>query len=584
MWLRFGSAILFLSVCAEQATTSPPASLLKVAADVQYCTGGGRPLLMDVFIPRNRRSTPTPAMFWIHGGGWEIGDKGRNSGAKLLASAGFVTASLSYRLSGEAPFPAAIEDWKCAIRFLRANASKYGIDSGRVGVAGSSAGGHLAELVATADASAGLEGDGGWANVPSRVQAAVSYFGVSDLAAPVPPETQRVIVKFIGGTERHAPELYRRASPIEYVSKDDPPLMFVHGTQDHDVPIDQSVRMADRYRRLDLPVEFIAMENAGHDFSRIGGGPIAPSVEAIHRMTVQFFSRHLSDLRVSSRPVHQSVPAAIYTDPSPDPKQPARRTALRIPSHGVSINGLVYEPPGTGPHPTLVICHGLPGNERFLDLAQAVRRAGWNAVTFNYRGSWGSPGAFKFAQNIEDANAVVAYLRDPVNAQPLGVDVDRIVLAGHSMGGWVTVHTAARDPHLIGAIVISAADLGRQGEWPRERLLDLMGGSVVPLAGVTPEGMVEEVRAMGRDFRFESAAAGLTRMPLLALTANDGLAPDTDTLLAAIKANGGHVVTAFHLATDHSWSDHRIALETLIINWLAGLVGQPTPTRSGDQK
>ena len=88
----------------------------------------------------------------------------------------------------------------------------------------------------------------------------------------------------------------------------------------------------------------------------------------------------------------QSVPAAIYTDPPVDRAHPAGMAVLHIPSHGVLINGLVYSPSGAGPHPTLVICHGLPGNEKNLDLAQAVRRAGWNAVTFNYRGSWGSPG------------------------------------------------------------------------------------------------------------------------------------------------------------------------------------------------
>lgn len=88
----------------------------------------------------------------------------------------------------------------------------------------------------------------------------------------------------------------------------------------------------------------------------------------------------------------QSVPAAIYTDPTPDAVHPAAMAVLHIPSHGVLINGILYSPPGSGPHPTIVICHGLPGNEKNLDLAQALRRAGWNAVTFNYRGSWGSPG------------------------------------------------------------------------------------------------------------------------------------------------------------------------------------------------
>jgi uncharacterized protein len=143
----------------------------------------------------------------------------------------------------------------------------------------------------------------------------------------------------------------------------------------------------------------------------------------------------------------QPVPAAIFTDPAVDGVHPASMTVLHIPTHGVLINGLMYSPSGAGPHPTLVICHGLPGNEKNLDLAQAVRRAGWNAVTFNYRGSWGSPGSFRFAQNLEDADAVLAYLRVAANAAKLGIDPKHIAIAGHSMGGWVTAHTAAHDLH-----------------------------------------------------------------------------------------------------------------------------------------
>src|SRR5271167_418485 len=148
----------------------------------------------------------------------------------------------------------------------------------------------------------------------------------------------------------------------------------------------------------------------------------------------------------------QSVPSAIFTDPPADAAHPAQITVLHIPSHGLLINGIAYQPPGSGPHPTLVICHGLPGNEKNLDLAQAVRRAGWNAVTFDYRGSWGSPGNFRFAQNPEDAAAVLEYLRTPSNAAALGIDTRRIVLAGHSMGGWVTAMTASKDSTLAGAI------------------------------------------------------------------------------------------------------------------------------------
>jgi uncharacterized protein len=264
----------------------------------------------------------------------------------------------------------------------------------------------------------------------------------------------------------------------------------------------------------------------------------------------------------------QTVPSAIFTDPPADPAHPAKMTVLHIPSHGLLINGLIYSPPGAGPHPTIVICHGLPGNEKNLDLAQALRRDGWNAVTFNYRGSWGSPGNFRFAQNLEDAKAVLAYLRDPANAAVLGIDTHRMAIAGHSMGGWVTALTAANDHSLIGAILISAADMGSLGNAPHDRAVAEMADDMESLAGVTAESMVEEVRVNAKAFGMENAVAGLAQLPLLVLSADDGLAPGTDALVQAIQAKGGHKVTALHVATDHSWSDHRIVLESTIIQWL----------------
>jgi pimeloyl-ACP methyl ester carboxylesterase len=273
----------------------------------------------------------------------------------------------------------------------------------------------------------------------------------------------------------------------------------------------------------------------------------------------------------SANPLCQQVPAAIFTDPPVDAAHPAKMTVLHIPSHGVLINGLVYQAAGAGTHPTLVICHGLPGNEKNLDLAQAVRRAGWNAVTFNYRGSWGSPGVYRFAQNLEDADAVLAYLRNAANASRLGIDTQRIVMAGHSMGGWVVAHTAAHDHALIGAILISAGDMGHLGEEPSEKLVAEMADSMEGLSGVTAQSMADEDRANAKAFRMENDVAGITQVPLLVLTADDGLAPDSDAFVHAIEAKGGHKVTAIHVATDHSWSDHRIALESTIITWLNGL-------------
>jgi uncharacterized protein len=276
-------------------------------------------------------------------------------------------------------------------------------------------------------------------------------------------------------------------------------------------------------------------------------------------------------LVASTRVSAQAVPPPVFTDPPADKAHPAAATVLHIPSHGVLINGLVYSPAGAGPHPTLVICNGLPGNEKNLDLAQAVRRAGWNAVTFNYRGSWGSPGTFRFAHNLQDADAVLRYLRDPANASKLGLDPKRIAIAGHSMGGWVTAHTAAHDHALLGAILISMGDMGRLGYLPHDQAVAIMADNMEALSGVTAESMADEVKLHAKEFMVANTAAGLAQIPVLALTADDHLADDTDTLIEAVKAKGGTRVTSMHVATDHSWSDHRIALEGIVITWLAGL-------------
>jgi uncharacterized protein len=123
---------------------------------------------------------------------------------------------------------------------------------------------------------------------------------------------------------------------------------------------------------------------------------------------------------------------------------------------------------------------------------------------------------------------------------------------------------------LIGGIIVSAADVGKQGELPGDRLVALMADSMGSLSEVTAETMAAEVRALGKTFRFDTAAAGLAHTPLLALTADDGLAPDTDVLVRVVEAQGGRNVTSIHVATDHAWSDHRIALESTILIWLAG--------------
>ena len=266
------------------------------------------------------------------------------------------------------------------------------------------------------------------------------------------------------------------------------------------------------------------------------------------------------------------LPAAIFTDPLPNKAHPARMEVLHIPSGGVEINGVAYLATGAGPHPTLVLCHGWPGNEKNLDLAQAVRRAGWNVITFNYRGSWGSPGNFRFAQNPQDAAAVLAYLRDPAVAAKLQVDPQRMALMGHSMGGWVTAMVASQDNGLLGAGLISAANLGVMRGLDRPDIIKLASENSETLAGTSPELMADELIAGRAAFDFMAAAPGLAKHPLLVLSSDDGLAPQTDLLISAVRKAGGKRITAVHVATDHSWSDRRVYLEAQVIRWLQSLL------------
>ena len=157
----------------------------------------------------------------------------------------------------------------------------------------------------------------------------------------------------------------------------------------------------------------------------------------------------------------QQVPSAVTTDPPVDKQNPAAMESFQLPSHGSQLNALMYIAAGAEPHPTVILLHGFPGNERNLDLAQAIRRAGWNVLYFNYRGAWGSPGDFSFSHCMEDVAAALAYLREPANGNRLRVDAKRIVLIGHSMGGFMTVTGGVHDAGVAAIGVISP------GTWAR---------------------------------------------------------------------------------------------------------------------
>jgi uncharacterized protein len=277
----------------------------------------------------------------------------------------------------------------------------------------------------------------------------------------------------------------------------------------------------------------------------------------------------------------QNVPAAVASDPAPDKENPASMETVQVPSHGSLLNGIVYVAAGAGPHPVVVLLHGFPGNEKNLDLAQAIRRAGWDVLYFNYRGSWGSPGDFSFTHAMEDTQAAIAFVRDPAMAKKLRADSSRIVLIGHSMGGFMAIYGAAQDPAIQAVGMISAWDIGREGLGKvnsgneeaavKPLAASLAENGLAPLAGCTAESLAREILANRSRWDFVDYAGKLVPRPVLITTSDDGLAPSTGALADALRKAGDVNVNLVHMATDHGYSDHRIALETAVIEWLESL-------------
>jgi acetyl esterase/lipase len=273
----------------------------------------------------------------------------------------------------------------------------------------------------------------------------------------------------------------------------------------------------------------------------------------------------------------QPIPSAVISDPPPDKAFPAEMDAVPIPSHGSTMHGVLYVASGAGPHPTLLFMHGFPGNEQNLDLAQSVRRAGWNVLTFHYRGSWGSEGAFSFRHALEDADSAIAFLRDPGNAKKYRIDPTRIAAAGHSMGGQMAAHAGATDQAILAVALISAWNIGGEAAAlkstsDRAEEVKSFADSMESLTGCTPEALVAEAIAHQGEWNFVTYAQALSTRPLLLVSSDDGSAPDSEALAAAVRRAGGKAITEVHLSTDHPYSDHRIELQAAFVRWLETLV------------
>ncbi|GHO83834.1 alpha/beta hydrolase [Dictyobacter formicarum] len=258
--------------------------------EVLYTRAEGIPLYLNIIQPDPLPAEPMPVVIYIHGGGWEAGD---HTGAEnaLLAEQGFFTVNVQYRLSGQAIFPAQLQDVKAAIRWLRANVAQYHIDPEHIGVWGHSAGGHLAAMVGTTTAAPELEGSGAESTYPSTVQAVVDLSGPSDLLTmggthndPDSPEA-----RLIGAPLQENKELTRRANPITYIQSGKlPPFLIIHGTNDNVVPFNQAEALYAALTQAQADATLHPIEGEDHVFSR---QPY--SWPDIYRLTLNFFNKHL---------------------------------------------------------------------------------------------------------------------------------------------------------------------------------------------------------------------------------------------------------------------------------------------------
>jgi acetyl esterase/lipase len=251
--------------------TSLSATAQMLHQDISYAKAGAVELTLDLHTPGTQSG---PLIVYIHGGAWRSGDKADVPILDLL-SAGFPIASVNYRLTPEAPFPANIHDIKAAIRFLRATQTDHRIDATRIAIIGSSAGGHLAALVGVTNGHPELEGKiGTHLDQSSSVQAIVSFYGASNLTTILSQSTSHglkvrvpALQLLLGSQPTENPALAKLASPVFHLDKNDPPLLLIHGDADPQMPPDQSAEFAAAYRQHKLKVEHIILPGSVH------GGP-----------------------------------------------------------------------------------------------------------------------------------------------------------------------------------------------------------------------------------------------------------------------------------------------------------------------
>jgi uncharacterized protein len=269
----------------------------------------------------------------------------------------------------------------------------------------------------------------------------------------------------------------------------------------------------------------------------------------------------------------------VIDDPrNGDAQFPPANAAVSFESSGMRVLGVFYLAPGAGPHPAVLLLHGIPGYERNFDLAQVLRRAGWHTLLIHYRGSWGSAGEYSFQHVLDDVRAALDFLRAARTRELYRIDASKIILIGHSLGAFAALTAARDDPDIRTVVSIALYDLGAVHTAMKlspafsDATLDFFEWTLPPLRGTSAQGLYAELAANGERWHLTQYAHVLAERSLLLVdAARDKIAPPQihhAPLLRALRRYNAPDVTHIQLDTDHAFCDKRIALARAVVEWL----------------
>jgi len=434
----------------------PPRVITPTLANIAYATASSAQML-DIYMPEG--TGPFPIVVNIHPGGFFGGSKDMVPGAtgQAMLKAGYAVASIDYRLSGEAQFPAAVQDVKAAIRFLRANAAKYNLNPDQIAAFGQSAGGNLASMLGTSGDVAAFDDPAlGNAGVSSRVQAVINWFGPNDFpqldaqakaqgcseadqthSAADSPES-----KYLGAAVPTVPELVKQANPISYITPDDPSFFIQKGDQDCTIAIENTKMLADALSAARLDVQYELLKGVGHGDGFGSTTPVFES-ESNSQKLVDFLNAKLKNAASNAAPAATAAPTAAPTlsvmpaRGGPGGGMPAIKatpTAKDVVYASASPTQKldVYLPEGSGPFPLIINIHGggfMMGDKSNPPLTDELLAAGYAVASIDYRLS----GEAKFPAAVQDAKAALRFLR--AHAAEYKLNPDKFGAYGGSAGG-----------------------------------------------------------------------------------------------------------------------------------------------------